>query len=521
MTAEISSPRPLPPPTQVVRPNAAAEQALKLLQPLDSLLAVGESAKAEVLALKELTQSFQLLLKLTLANGKQSTVQASSNQPLAQGSALTVTALSPTRLSIGLLAPQTPLQSLDLEQLPLGTLLQAKVISSEALQANRAQQNLYKVVVSLLNSALAGTKLSLETPLALPIGSLLSAQVKGAQALSFLPLSSRLDQLALGQQLQNQQERQGSLEGLVKTLQSLTASDASKGAALPAELRTSIDKLLGALPDLQQMRSAKGVAQALSDSGVFLEAKLLDGKQSALPQDLKANLLRLVAQLLPPALSNASSSALLASTNQGSLALALPLFVRNLLGNLGQAGTRQQAGSFPLPTRTLQNLEDDGDLGSLLRLAAAAVSRLQTHQLSSLAQSQVGPDGNLLSTWQLEIPMRNQQELVPLQAKIQREDSPKKSAKEPGETLWRVELAFDLAPLGPLQVQAQLARGSVSSQLWAERPSTANVIERELGRLREQLTNAGLSVAELACKQGTPPQGQRTSLEQRWVDETA
>ncbi len=519
MTAEISSPRPLPPPTSTVRPNAAAEQALKLLQPLDSLLAPGESAKAEVITLKELAQSFQLVLKLTLANGQQSTVQASSNQPLAQGTALAVTALSPTRLSIALLAQQAPLQSLDLEQLPLGTLLQAKVISSELLP-NKAQLGLYKVVVNLLNSSVAGTKLSLETPLALPVGSLLSAQVKGTQALSFLPLSSRLDQLALGQQLHNQQERQGSLDGLLKTLQSLSVSDTPEGPKLPTELRASIDKLLGALPDLEQMRSAKGVAQAVSDSGVFLEAKLLDGKQTALPLDLKANLLRLVAQLLP-ALPNASSSALLASTNPGSLALALPLLVRNLLGNLGQTGARQQAGNFPLPSRTLQNLEDEGDLGGLLRLAAAAVARLQTHQLSSLTQSQVGPEGNLLTSWQLEIPMRHQQELIPLQAKIQREDCPKKSPKEPAETLWRVELAFDLAPLGPLQVQAQLARGSVSSQLWAELPRTAHLIERELSHLREQLTNAGLTVGELACTQGTPPQGQRTTLEQRWVDETA
>ena len=520
MTAEISSPRPLPPAPPAVRPNAAVEQTLKLLQPLDSLLAVGESAKAEVVALKELAQSFQLVLKLTLANGQQSTVQAGSNQPLLQGTALTVTALTANRLGIALAAPQNPLQSLDLEQLPPGTLLQAKVISSEALLPNRAQQSLYKVVVSLLNSSLAGTKLNLETPLSLPVGSLLSAQVKGAQALNFLPLSSRLDQLALGQQLQTQQARQGSLEALVKNLQALTSSGVATAAPLPSELRASIDKLLGALPDMQQMSSAKGVAQALNDSGVFLEAKLLDGKQTALPHDLKANLLRLVAQLLPT-LPSATSSALLASTNQSSLALALPLFVRNLLGNLGQLGTRQQAGNFPLPTRALQNLEDQGDLGSLLRLAAAAVSRLQTHQLSSLAQTLVGPDGTVLNTWQLEIPMRNQQELVPLQAKIQREDSPKKNAKQAGETLWRVDLAFDLSPLGPLQVQAQLARGSVSGQLWAERPNTANLIERELDHLREQLTNAGLNVAELACKQGTPPQGQRTSLEQRWVDETA
>ena len=117
--------------------------------------------------------------------------------------------------------------------------------------------------------------------------------------------------------------------------------------------------------------------------------------------------------------------------------------------------------------------------------------------------------------------MRNQQELVPLQVKLQRDESPKKNPKESGETLWRVELAFDLPPLGPLQVQAQLLRGSFSSQLWAERPTTAELIDRELGHLRERLSAAGLEVGELACRQGVPPQGQRTTLEQRWVDETA
>lgn len=170
-------------------------------------------------------------------------------------------------------------------------------------------------------------------------------------------------------------------------------------------------------------------------------------------------------------------------------------------------------------------MDGEADLEALLKLAAAAVSRLQTHQLSSMAQTQVGPEGNLLTTWQLELPMRNQQELVPLQIKLQREEQApdkqgKKTQKEQ-EMLWRVELAFDLAPLGPLQVQAQLARGSLSSQLWAERASTASLIEAELGHLRERLVAAGLEVGELGCRQGTPPQGPRTQLEQRWVDETA
>ncbi|MBU3056702.1 flagellar hook-length control protein FliK [Pseudomonas indica] len=512
---EISGARPLPSATPSVRSAAsAADMAVKLLQPLEGLLAAGETAKAEVVALKESAQSFQLLLRLTLDNGRQTTLEASSTRPLAQGTALAVTALSDTRLLLALQGGgDKPLTQLDLEQLPVGTLLQGKVVASQQVAQAKAEQAVYRVVVNLLNTSLAGSKLSLETPLALPVGSLLTAQVQGSQALNFLPLSGRLDQLELGQQLAAQQNRQGSLEGLFKAMQGMNGK-----AGLPEGLQAGIDKLLAAFPDARQLTDTKGLAQAMENSGLFLEAKLLHGQAGALPQDLKANLLRLVAQMLP---NLPSSSPLAASNVSGALAQALPAFVRNALGALGQTNARQQALSFPLPSKLLQSMEGEADLETLLRLAAAAISRLQTHQLSSLAQTQTTPDGTLLTTWQLELPMRNQQELVPLQVKLQREDSPKAEKKEQKETLWKVELAFDLAPLGPLQVQAQLLRGSLSSQLWAEHAGTAQLIGRELEHLRERLVAAGLTVGELACRQGVPPQGPRTQLEQRWVDETA
>ncbi|MEO4048391.1 flagellar hook-length control protein FliK [Pseudomonas sp. CAU 1711] len=513
--AEIGSSRPLPAASTIIRPAqlGAAELAVKLLQPLEGLLAAGETAKAEVLAAKETAQSFQLLLKLTLNSGKQTTLEASSPRPLAQGTTLAVTALSETRLALALQGGDTRLlTSLDLDQLPVGTLLQGKVEAREQIAQLKAQQTLFRAVVNLLNTPLAGSKLSIETPLPLPIGSLLTAQVQGSQSLTFLPLSGRLDQLVLGQQLATQQARQGSLEGLFKGLQSIAGQ-----ADLPDGLRSSIDKLLGLLPDAKQLSSPEGLAKALQQSGVFLEAKLLGGQPQQLPQDLKANLLRLVAQLLP----NLPGAAPLPAASAGSaLAQALPAFVRNALGALGQSGLRQQAMSFPLPARLLQSMDQEADLEILLKLAAAAVSRLQTHQLSSLAQTQVTAEGNLLTTWQLELPMRNQQEVLPLQVKLQHEEQ-NAGKSEQKESLWRIELAFDLDPLGPLQVQAQLLRGSLSSQLWAERADTVQLIDQELDNLRQRLLGAGLEVGELSCRQGLPPRGPRTQLEQRWVDETA
>jgi hypothetical protein len=510
---EISGTRALPPSQPPSRPaQNAADLALKLLQPLDGLLAAGDSAKAEVVAVKETAQSFQVLLKLTLGNGSQATLEASSPRPLAQGSLLNVTALSDTRLVMALTGGERALDSLDLELLPVGSLVQGKVVSSELAAQEKAQAAVYKVLVKLLNTPLAGRQLSIESPRPLAVGSLLSAQVQGSQMLQFLPLAAQLDQLELTQQLAGQQSRQGSLDGLHRTLQAMGRD------RIPENLRGAVDRLLGDLPDIRRLGDPKLLAQALENSGVLLESRLLAGKAGALPQDLKANLLRLIGQLLP-ALPTPSSLPTTGTSN--AMAQALPAFIRNALGALGQANARQQALSFPLPSRLAQTAEDEGDLETLLKLAAAAVARLQTHQLSSLAQTQVTPEGNLLTTWQLEVPMRNQQELIPLQVKLQQEQDARQEKDTRKESLWRVELAFDLEPLGPLQVQAQLLQGSLSSQLWAERPATASLIDHELRHLRERLLAAGLNVGELACRQGKPPQGQRTNLEQRWVDETA
>ncbi|MFZ6046366.1 flagellar hook-length control protein FliK [Pseudomonas sp. CR3202] len=510
---EISGTRPLPPSQPLALPaQNAADLALKLLQPLDGLLAAGESAEAEVVAVKETAQSFQVLLKLTLANGSQATLEAVSPQPLAQGSQVNVTALSDTRLAMVLKSAEAALGSLDLELLPLGTLVQGKVVASERAAQGKARAAVYQVLVKLLNTPLAGRQLSLESPRPPVVGSLLSAQVQGSRMLQFLPLATQLDQLELNLQLAGQQRRQGSLDGLLGALQATNREN------LPESLRVAVDKLLGALPDIRQLGDPKVLAQALENSGALLESRLLAGQAGALPQDFKANLLRLVAQLLPALPTPASLPGAGTST---AVAQALPAFIRNALGALGQANARQQALSFPLPSRLAQAAAEEGDLEALLKLAAAAVSRLQTHQLASLAQTQVTPEGNLLTTWQLEVPMRNQQDIVPLQIKLQQEQDGRQEKHERKESLWRVELAFDLAPLGPLQVQAQLTQGSLSGQLWTERADTAGLIERELPYLRDRLQAAGLNVGELACRQGRPPQGQRTTLEQRWVDETA
>ncbi|WP_460163524.1 flagellar hook-length control protein FliK [Pseudomonas sp. S2_F03] len=540
MTGEMNIlPLPQTPPA-TSRPLVVSGDLLKLLTPMEGLISVGQTAKAEVLSLKQTDQTFQLLLKVTLDSGRQTTVQATSSQPLPQGTSLAITQPSASNLAItvqqAVAASVATLTRIDTAQLPAGTLLQGKVLTSQVLPQVPGQPTVFRSMVNLLNTVLSGSTLSIDSPTPLRIGTLLSAMVQDTQTLKFVPLSSRQEQLAVTQQLVSQQSRQGSLDGLIKALQNLTPTPQSSlqpplqpsPLALDptsSDLRLAVEKLLAGLPDVQQLSTPKGLAQALANSGLFLEAKLLTGQNPTLAPDMKGDLLKLIAQLTPGLPANTNLNAIIAAN---TLVQTMPSFVRSALGMLGQVSAKPLPTSFPLPERLLQSHDGEGDLEHLLRLAAAAVSRLQSHQLSSLEQTGVTDDGRLLSTWQLEIPMRNAQDIVPLQVKFQREEAPEKEhpherrdEHEPKQPLWRVDLAFDMEPLGPLQVHAQLIKGSLSSQLWAERPYTASLIESNLAGLRERLLASGLNVGDLDCHLGTPPQGPQTRLEQRWVDETA
>jgi hypothetical protein len=525
MTGEMNI-LPLPPTTPAtVRPQVG--ELLKLLTPVEGLIAAGQSAKAEVLSLKQADQTFQLLLKVTVDGGRQTTVQATSNLPLPQGTSLAITQPSAGNLAItvqqAIASSVAALTRIDTAQLPVGTLLQGKVLTSQVLPQTPGQAAVFRSLVSLLNTAQSGSTLTIDSPQPLRIGTLLSALVEDAQTLKFLPMSSRQEQLAVSQQLVGQQSRQAFTRWALNALQNLPpADDRSDFCRFARGGREAARQPPGRATTEHRQRRGAGLA----NSGVFLEAKLLSGQNPTLAPDMKADLLKLIAQLTPGLPSSTSFNAIIAAN---TLAQALPSFVRNALGMLGQVSAKPVPSSFPLPDRLLQSLEGEGDLEQLLRLAAAAVSRLQSHQLSSLEQTGVTDDGRLLSTWQLEIPMRNLQDIVPLQVKFQREEAPerepqpneRRDEREPKQQLWRVDLAFDMEPLGPMQIQAQLIAGSLSSQLWAERPYTADLIGNNLFALRQRLLDRGLNVGDIDCHLGTPPQGNQTRLEHRWVDETA
>ncbi|MGY3324376.1 hypothetical protein ACVWXD_003232 [Pseudomonas sp. TE3911] len=390
MTGEINLPT-LPPTPAAGQSSAPAPGALlKLLEPQIGLIDPGKTANAEVIALKQGGEAFQLLLKLTLDGGRQTLVQASSAQPLPLGSNVAVSQTPAGNLTLSLQqalsANVAALTRIDTAKVPEGTLLQAKVLTTQMLPQGTAQPAIYRSLVTVLNNVLAGATLTVESPQPLRVGSLLSAVVQNAQTLNFVPLSGLKDQLAVTQQLSTQQSRQGSLDAVFTALQNLPRGDSTS-----ADLRAAADRLLAALPDLAQVSNPKVLAQVIQNSGAFLEAKLLAGQNPQIPPlDMKGALLRLVADLLPALPASTNLNAILAAN---TLAQVLPNFVRSPLNTLGQVSARQAPVSFPLPERLMAKLEGEGDLENLLRLAAGAISRLQSHQLSSLEQTGTTADG--------------------------------------------------------------------------------------------------------------------------------
>ena len=492
--AEIGGPRHS---TSIIQPSLAnaphASVALTLSRSLDGLVKAGEQLSAQVLASRPDAKAHLLTLQTKLASGRELTLQATSPRAFASGHTLVLQVQGGTQVAATAIPQPTPITQLDLKQLPPGTQLQLKVLTHQATSNGQG----FTLTALVQNGPLAGQRLSLETTLKLVAGTLMTASIKSAQEISLTPAIQRLEQAALLTQLNTHAAKQGSLESLFKSLQGLNSQP------LPEGLKNTIGSLLGSIVQTSSP-SAKTIANAFANSGAFMETRLLAGL--SVEHDIKAQLLRVINQL-HTALPTAAPLV---------LTQAMPALLREALERI-QPKTAN--ATFPLASRVLQNLDQEPDLQLLLRLAAAAVSRIHTHQLSALSQTQTDPNGNIVTTWQGEVPLQNGQHLSFAQLKFQSEQQKNTDSHNPAQALWRIDLAFDLEPLGPLQVRAQLHDGHLSGTLWAEREITKALVEREISYLQTRLKEQGVEVGEFNCEVGRPTSEPRTDISHVWVSE--
>lgn len=232
-------------------------------------------------------------------------------------------------------------------------------------------------------------------------------------------------------------------------------------AQLPAEIRSLLQALTkrNAL-DLKLPLPAQ-IKRLVEGSGLFLEAKLAQGKPPG--ADIKADLLKLMAMLQP----------------------SLP--------KTGQALAQIKQEQAMVSQAWALELADQVE---------AALAQVKTHQLASLRQdAQASPE------WRLEIPLQWRDQCDDLELAVRQQPA----AEAGAEAGWAARLEFDFPELGAVSVGIQLIGKQVHCVFSTERGSTNQQIQQQLPWLEHSLRQAELEPASLHCHQN-PEQAKQLSV---------
>lgn len=257
---------------------------------------------------------------------------------------------------------------------------------------------------------------------------------------------------ALRQALPRQGEIQPLLDGLVGA--------ARAPGPLPPAVAAFANRLLSRLPDIQTLAVPGELKQALHDSGLFLEAHL--ARNSAAPErDLKAMLLQL----------------------------------QGILRNTAVAPNRHDLPGSTPPT---PENADAQTVAALQHRTDAALARVVMNQIDSLPR-----DASATTPLVVELPLRWNDQPGMLRLQIEPDDAARHEENAtPG---WSVWLSFEPGDLGPVHCRLQLRGERVSAVFWAERETTAALLEENLGQLESGFRQEGLTPRRLHCRTGKPP----------------
>ncbi len=303
--------------------------------------------------------------------------------------------------------------------------------------------------------------------------------------------------------------------GLAPLLANLGLLAQSTGAGstsppLPATVMQAAAQIYRDLSDSHQAATARGLQQAIRDTGLFLESKLAQltrGGNAELGTDFKAALLRLQTLLndtprpTPPPATPAGTPA-----GQSTTAPPRDAAVAHPAPPLRGLPVQAQAASAPTLARAALA---GAALDELQQQTEGSLARLQLNQLASLPDS-----AEPQPSWLLELPLRHQAQVDLFHLRIGREASGQADDAVTGRP-WVVSLAFDLPGLGPVQARVAVLGEQVSTTFWAEQASTTQAFHSHLETLRQNLQQAGLGIGDLVCRTGQapqPPAGPRAPL---------
>lgn len=226
-------------------------------------------------------------------------------------------------------------------------------------------------------------------------------------------------------------------------------------ATLAEALKNLAQKILSSLPIKPQLTEASQLKQAIDESGLFLEHKLLQsllGKPDLLlNDDFKAKLSKLI-QLLNHEL---------AARTEGKTSATEAL------------------------------------LKESLQKAHGALAKLTVDQLNSLPK-----DDSPKQSWMLELPFFHDGNPESMKIQIERD---RRKADDKPENNWAVSITISPPNLATIHCRISCYDGTVNTRFWSEAIDTVDRINAHLDYLKQQLEQKGIVTGFMEAHQGQPP----------------
>lgn len=326
-------------------------------------------------------------------------------------------------------------------------------------------------------------------------------------ALRILNLPSTSE--SLGQSIRQTLPQQGPLQPLLIQLDGIarqTAKNSAQSLALPSTVVDLARQIMAKIPDLKMVSSANGLQQAIKQSGLFLETSLqqapamqsttaANAGPAAFNADLKGSLIKLLVSLLTLRQSGSQPAASQPAESGQKNLPPWPELLRHAQNpqHAEYRATNQHSQQANEQQTRLQQL-----LGDLIRSVESGLARIKLNQLVS------APAEDDRRSWSMDIPVRHGDNLDVLQLRIEEEKNNDSADKKAGT--WHLKLAFDLQPLGPVDVCVSLMAGVVNTVFWAQHKQTLQLINAHMDRLRGAMQKAGVMTGSISAYQGSAPE---------------
>jgi hypothetical protein len=250
------------------------------------------------------------------------------------------------------------------------------------------------------------------------------------------------------------------------------------GTPLPPAVQAAVQQLVSLHLPTNKTPDARAIKTALQASGLFTEALLAEGSA---PADLKAAL----GQLAQVAKSFLAQQPVMPSPPNASPNVPPPV-----------RGGPPVAQGTALPT-----LPADGDPVQTAKLLAAgsdaALARQTLLQMASLPD----PQNPAETRWIFDVPLMTPQGAAVAQLIVTRDG--KGTTTETPDPVWRLGLAIDVEPLGPVRANLALSGGHAWVTIGADRADSLDKLVGNSGWLSEALTAVELE-SDIAFQAAQP-----------------